>query len=380
MAEFTSTTSFKKPGILIVGPNLAQVGGVSTFINILLSSARLQEEFQLLHLDTTRGSSGAGLAGQLRLVNLYYFITQVYQFFRLVIKFHPQVVHLPVTSYWAFWKATGFIILAKIMSLKIIAHLHGGMFDQYYGSRSKLVRRLIGLVLHQADIIIALSQWWKDFLLREVKSDLNIEVIPNTIDWSFAKAINADKPKQQNGTTILFVGGLGHRKGVFDILDAVPLITHDYPKVKILFAGIEEENGAQAQIDRICLERNLFDNVQFLGEVSGQEKISLFKSASIFLLPSHGENLPYALLEAMGAGLAVITTPVGAIPEIVKDRVNGILIRAGDIKALARSVIELLNQPQQREQMGAVNINLIRKQYMPEAAIKQFESIYTRLI
>lgn len=73
--------------------------------------------------------------------------------------------------------------------------------------------------------------------------------------------------------------------------------------------------------------------------MTGREKVDLFQSAMIYILPSYGENLPFSLLEAMALGLPVVTTPVGAIPEIVKDGQNGFLVEPGDVRALASSVI-----------------------------------------
>ena len=181
-------------------------------------------------------------------------------------------------------------------------------------------------------------------------------------------------------TLILFVGGLGQRKGVYDILQAIPLVVKRWPKAHFSFAGSEETKGVNENIERICTQLSLQGIANFLGTVNGPGKLNLFHKASIFVLPSYGENLPYALLEAMAAGLPVITTPVGAIPEIVSDGCNGFLIQPGDIQALANRIIELLGNPQLRSAMSKTNVERIKLEFMPEVATAKIDWIYTSLL
>jgi glycosyltransferase involved in cell wall biosynthesis len=173
---------------------------------------------------------------------------------------------------------------------------------------------------------------------------------------------------------------LGRRKGVFDILKAVPLVQKHCSDVKFYLAGQEDRLGEQSRIDRACAETKLNGAVQFLGLVSGQAKLDLFLRASVFVLPSYGENLPYALLEAMGAGLPVVATPVGAIPELVEDGRNGFLIPPGDYQALAARIVRLLEDASLRAAMSRANVERIRASYLPEVAATQFDAIYSRLL
>jgi glycosyltransferase involved in cell wall biosynthesis len=120
--------------------------------------------------------------------------------------------------------------------------------------------------------------------------------------------------------------------------------------------------------------------VYFLGQVTGQAKLELYSRASLFLLPSYGENLPYALLEAMSIGLPVITTPVGAIPELVKEGCNGFLINPGDYQTLAERILRILDDPSIQEKMRQANIEKIKREYLPQAAMVRFDDIYKKLL
>ncbi len=367
--------------VLIVGPGLNQVGGVSTFVEILLSSPVLSKKYNLLHLDTTRTLDDLGLENRLTLTNLAYLVRQIFQFIGIAFRMKPRLVHLQVTSGLAFWKSAVFIMMGKIFGLKTVAHLHGGMFDQYYRESNQLTHGLIGWVLFYTDIVIALSEKWRYFLLQEVRSDIRVEVVRNTIDPMFAKALDHAKNLEiKKEKIILFLGSLGRRKGVFDILQAASLVYEKHPDARFLFAGGEESRGEKLNINRICIENQLTEKIQFLGPVTGLSKLELFQSALIYILPSYGENLPFALLEAMAVGLPVITTPVGAIPEIVKDGVNGFLIQPGDYQVLAGRINQLLDDQSLRVAMSKANLLQIKADYMPEASMMLIDNIYSQLI
>jgi glycosyltransferase involved in cell wall biosynthesis len=366
-----------RPRVLVVGPDPSQIGGVATFLGILLSS-RLQEKYELIHLDTSRGKHGAGAAGRFAPINIIYFARQAFQFLKIGLRDRPQIVHLPINMSWAFWKEAAFILLARALGMKVVAHLHEGVFDRYYLKSSSHNRRLIRWVMCRADVVIALSNRWRDFLLQEVSTDLNVEVVPNTVGPMFAAAIKQARTARPENT-VLFVGGLGRKKGVFDILRAVPIVVACLGDARFLFAGNAESKSAGEEIERQCAAGKLDESVEFLGVVTGQEKVDLFQKATLFVLPSYADNFPYALLEAMSTGLPVVTTPVGAIPEIVEDGKNGFLIEPGDYRALADRIVQLLRDSTLRCEMASANTALIRDYYLPETASCRFDQIYSKL-
>jgi glycosyltransferase involved in cell wall biosynthesis len=370
-----------RPPVLVVGPGSGQVGGLATFTEFLLASPYLASRYELIHVDTTRGQRGAGKADTLSPVNFVYLARQAIQLVRIALLSRARLVHLPVTSYWSFWKDATFIFLGRMLGLKVVAHLHGGRFDHYYRSRSAPVRRLIGWIMSRPEVVIALSQHWRRFLAEEVGSSARIEVVPNTVDATLAQLNETvTYGAERDANLILFVGALGHRKGVFDILQVVPRVLERHPKVRFAFVGAEEERGALATLNQMSVDDGLGHAVCFMGQVTGQAKIDLYLKAAIFLLPSYGENMPYTLLEAMGAGLPVVTTPVGAIPEMVDDGVNGFLIQPGDHDALADRIIQLMDDPQLRTAMSRCNLQSIRTHYFPDVALSRIDRIYSQLL
>ena len=369
-----------RPRVLVVGPGPGQVGGVTTFIQILMSSRLVADKYDLIRLDTTRAAEDVPSAGRLSLRNASYLLSQACRLVLVAIRQRPVVMHLAVTSGWSFWKGCAFLLIGRAFRMRSVAHLHGGSFRDYYWKCPRPVRHLIGWVLRRADVVIALSEQWQRFLLDEVRSDLHVVVMPNTVDTPFAAAVKQDDyASRQSGNVVLFVGRLGRAKGVFDILRAVPLVLASHEDAVFIFAGGAHEAGILEEMERHSVEAGLGNAVQFLGEVTGQAKLDLFRRATLFVLPSHGEGLPYALLEAMAVGLPVITTPVGAIPEIVEDGHHGFLIQPGDHAALAKRIIQLLEDEPLGQRMELANRQLIRDSYLPDMAMSQLVAIYDHL-
>lgn len=375
------TAHTAKETVLVVGPGLGQVGGVATFIEILATSPVIAEKYRILRLDTTRSVQDLGLENRFSLMNINYLVRQVFRFLVVNLREKPSLIHVQVTSGLAFWKAAIFILLGKIFGVRTVAHLHGGMFDKYYASCRPWTKKWIGLVFASSDIVVALSEKWRQFLLAEVSGDLRVEIASNPVDRQFAEALEAGRSAAASGKKdILFLGSLGKRKGVFDILQAAPWIFEKHPDARIVFAGSEESRGEKLRIEELCRDKHLDKRVAFVGVVTGKEKVSLFQNAMIYVLPSYGENLPFSLLEAMSLGLPVVTTPVGAIPEIVKDGENGFLVEPGDIRALASSLDRLLSDEPLRRVMAAANQARIKADFMPYDSMMQIDRVYSRVL
>ncbi len=103
------------------------------------------------------------------------------------------------------------------------------------------------------------------------------------------------------------------------------------------------------------------------------------QAARIYLLPSYNEGLPMSVLEAMAAGLPVITTPVGGIPEAVTDGVEGFLVQPGDVDALAGRLAQLLRDDALTQQMGAAARRKIEQTFSAEAILPHIDALYAGL-
>ena len=381
MSGTRQSASGPRPGVVLMGPDPTQVGGWATLVRFVLDSAALQQRYRLILVDTGRGPRGAGRAGTLAAINVLYFVRQALQLVWVSLRWRPQLVNVPINPNLSFWKYGAFILMGRALRMRVIAHWVAGTFPAYWADCSPRVRSLIRWILNRPDVIVALSDGWRSYLREEVGISVSMEVVPNAVDPSFAAIIDrvGYGPERIPGA-ILFVGILDPEKGVFDILNAVPLVVARHPEACFLFAGAADDPAVRVKMEQVCAERQLGSAVRFLGRVTGQAKLDLYLKSSIFILPSYGEGQSYALLEAMCTGLPVVSTPVGATPELIQDGQNGFLIQPGDHAALAERVNRLLDDAPLRATMSRENVGIIRNGYLPEVALARLESVFTGLL
>src|SRR5207248_6533482 len=140
-----------------------------------------------------------------------------------------------------------------------------------------------------------------------------------------------------NPVHILYLGWVERFKGVFELLDAVAVL-HANPQAPAFLVSIAGEGSEAAAVRTWVEEKGLSDFVRIQGLLEGERRLAALEQAHIFVLPSHTEGLPNAMIEAMAAGLPVVVTPVGSIPDVVVDGTNGLLVRPRDSAALAAAL------------------------------------------
>lgn len=349
-------------------------------VNSILLSA-LAERYEMLHLDTGRTEAGAGKEGRLAPINLRYFLSQVVRLLAVLSLRRPRILHQAVTDRLAFFKEATFMLLARLCGVRVVAHLHGPVLDSEFRSSGRLKRGLMRAALRVPHLILALSEYWRQFLAEEVAAGLNVAVVPNAIDPAIAAAME-QWPERWPGApcSVLFLGWVGTRKGVLDALRAVPHVLRQEPAVRFVFAGPAEAGPGQEVVQQACRAVAAAGQASFPGLVTRESKLALLSEASIFILPSYHEGLPVAILEAMAAGLAVVATPVGGIPELIEDGVNGFLVEPGDYRALADRIVLLVRDPALRVCMGEANVARVRSEYLPEVFGSRIAAAYEGLL
>ena len=138
------------------------------------------------------------------------------------------------------------------------------------------------------------------------------------------------------------------RKCVPEIIDAAVRVHARYPEYRFLIAGVKGDGyeALQARID----DHGAGDYVEFLGVVTKEEKIRLMRACTVYLSPSRFEGFGLAILEAMACGACVVTSPVGAVPEVVGDA--GVLVDGTDVAEVAAATAALIDDPARRRALG----------------------------
>lgn len=281
-------------------------------------------------------------------------------------------VHSHMAMRGSFWRKSLFNALARAFGVRVIAHLHGSEFRQFVASQPPWRQRLIRRQLEACACVIVLSASWAQ-LVREIAPAASVVEVPNHVDLP----VLADaRPAGGHEPVVLFLGLVGDRKGVFDLLPAFAQALGESPAMRLVVAG----NGEVARAGRMAQELGIGGRVQFPGWVEGAAKESLLVSADIYVLPSHNENFPVSVLEAMARSLPVITTRVGGIPELVRDGVDGILVEPGDVAALAAALVALASDAGLQRRLGASGRSRIEAAYCPDVVLPRLYGVYDAVL
>jgi glycosyltransferase involved in cell wall biosynthesis len=145
-----------------------------------------------------------------------------------------------------------------------------------------------------------------------------------------------------------------------------------HPTLQLVVGG----HGQLEKARRLAAELGVDGRVDFRGWVGPEERSALLTKSDIYVLPSFNEGLPISVLEAMAAGLPVITTDVGGLPDLVTHGESGLLIGPGRVAALAAAILRLASDPESRQQMGEAAREHVAARYNREAVLNLLSSVY----
>jgi glycosyltransferase involved in cell wall biosynthesis len=203
-----------------------------------------------------------------------------------------------------------------------------------------LMGRMTGALV---DAVVAPSRATAAELVRDYGCEVRA-VIPNGVLPLDPIAAAAQETK-----TVLYVGRLRTRKAVAVLLEAFAEVVAEVPHARLEIIGDGEQRAA---LEQGCAVLGIADSVRFHGALPRRQVISHYGGAAVFCLPSIYEGFPVAIVEAMSAGLPVVSTRVAGIPEAVIDGETGYVVPPEDSGALARRLVELLSDADRARRMG----------------------------
>jgi len=259
----------------------------------------------------------------------------------------------------------------------------GGSFARNAGV-SLYNKLFIHKVLDSAEVIIATtksyaqeSPFLRGYLdkIVVVPNGINIEEVTTPLTKEKSREI-LDLP--QDSELILFFGSLVEYKGPDILLKAFKLVKDVVPTAKLIFAG---RGHMDVQLKEAAKQMKISDDVIFTGFVEDTEKPLYYKAADIFCLPSTtlAESFGIVNLEAMAAGIPIVSSNLGGIPDIVKNGENGLLANPYDFEMVAEKLIKLLKDDALRVEMGQNGLKKVDNYTWDEVAAKT-ENIYKELI
>lgn len=247
------------------------------------------------------------------------------------------------TSFSGFWRDYFTVFMASLLRRRIVLHLHGGGFEDFYLSQNKWMKKRIVNTLKSTTNIIVLGELLKN-QFKCVGDDVykKLTVVPNGLTLGVEEPDYVVKklPVDADVINLLYLSSLMQSKGYIDVLRALKSLmdvsTNQKYHLHLCGSFVKAKTESDAVIfDESSLEKYLLDNklnklVTYHNQVLGNEKDEMFKLANIFILPTYypWEGQPLSIIEALAYGVPVISTRHKGIPEEVIDGVNGILVNA----------------------------------------------------
>ncbi len=356
-----------KPRVAICGPSLTAVSGISTHLNQLLRSD-LASDVQFIHFQV--GSQGRHENALQRVARAFLSPLQLLIF---MLRRQPGIIHINTTmTPRGFWRDAAYVYVARAAGRKVLYQVHGGVPPNQFFPPESWRGRFLRSVLRCADVIVVLST--ADIAIYGELTDASkVRVIPNGVflPESVAPVSPAAAPLQ-----LVFLGRLVAAKGIDELISAMAILKQRGIPAKLTLAGAGPE---ETRLQSAVREAKLEDIIEFAGAVFGEEKRLLWARSAVFVFPSHDEKFPYSLLEAMAAGVVPVTCPVGAIPEMMEDRVHGLFVPLRDPRAIADAVERLYRNPDLRWRMRDACRERIETHFTMTKIAAQYRQVYMSL-
>jgi len=352
------------------------IHGVSKINQFIFESDVINQgiEKSLLKIDFSRNIQ------DLRKFTLKKILIAICLFFKLIIrvrKFKPDLVYfslMPVGI--GFLRDLIYVWVLKLFKRKVIYHLHNRGIARY--AKKRYWNKLYCYVFNRANVIHVSDGLMKTEIEILNLTHSNLFIQPNTTD-SF---IIIKKKKSVNSFNIMFFSNLFHEKGLMTLLNAFLAVKQEIPNALLHIYGASRGGKQDAEYNKFVLQNTLQNEVYFKGFLNGGKKAEAFQIADIFVFPSYfsEECFPLVLLEAMQAKLSIIATNVGAIPEMIQDGREGILIEPENPAEFAEKIILLARNQKLREELGGNAYVKFIENYTIVHFEQNMRSIFTKVL
>ncbi len=260
----------------------------------------------------------------------------------------------------------------------VITLQEGDSEDHIERARFGLIYFFWRTILRKADSVTAISKYLARYA-EKAGFEGEVEIIPNGVDENYVSQSFEGAPielfKQELGIAlgkriILSVSRLSQKNGILDLIKAFLLLREDGINAILLLVGTgEEEQSIRAFVHKLQLEKEVI----FAGNIPHNELFRYYRMSDVFVRPSHSEGLGNAFLEAMGAGIPVIATPVGGIKDFIEDGKTGIFVTPGNAKSIADGILRVLSDEMLASELREQGRELMIRKFLWVDVAKKME-------
>ncbi|EOV8088223.1 glycosyltransferase family 4 protein [Providencia rettgeri] len=266
-----------------------------------------------------------------------------------------------------------FINLTRLFSVRIINHLHGADFKDFYLSSPSILKKIINLTYKKISVSIVLLPRMREqydmFPNMKVVSINNGCPLPNPIP-TFEK-------KEKN--KVLYLSNVMYSKGITFLIDAIDKIKEKNADINLIIAGniLGDEYKSQKEMSKLFFDKiSNKEYIKYIGPITGTEKTNLLSESLFFVLPTFykTEAQPLSLIEAMLYGCICITTNHNYLPDIMSMK-NGITIGKKNSEEIIKYIIEMLNNEKKQKEIFYFNLKYSREKFSLDSHINNVISL-----
>lgn len=260
----------------------------------------------------------------------------------------------------------------------VVISLHGRDVRDALHHRGMLVRRLMRYLLEQADVVVACSAELVDEATQLAPRAIDhLRVVPNGVNPEALMSELSQNPclpdELQGHRFILNVATFEYKKSQDVLIDAFVRVAAEHKDVQLVLVG--RSTPWLSEVRRIASASGVSDRVHIFVDLPHKQIPALLAQASVFCLPSRAEGHPLAIMEAAVFGLPVVATPVGGIPQTIRDDKHGLLVPVGDAATLARALSRLLRHPDLAGEIGQNLKRVVESEFTWTETARQYTAL-----
>lgn len=359
----------------MLGPLPPPFMGPAIATEIILKS-RIHNNFKIFHLDTNTHESLSTL-GTLTLRSVKTNLGLYLKMINLIIKHQPNLVLIPISQTTVgFIKDSVFILISRLFQLKTLLQLRGGNFKQWLDRSSGITRIYVSWILKRTQGIIVLGEKLR-YQFNGYFNKGRIFVVPNGANFNFLipQKSNSDKIK------LLYLSNLQPSKGIEDVIEAFILLKKNYSdsKYEVDIVGSWLDENTKNKCNKLTSDNNL--SINYHPPAFNENKLYFLQNADILIFPPREpEGHPWVIVEAMAAGLPIISTDQGAITQSVIDGVNGFIVEKQSPKHIAEKITYLIDNPEIRIKMGKESRRLYEENFTEEKMVERLTHAFNAVL
>jgi len=273
----------------------------------------------------------------------YYF-----QYLGQILSFRPKYILYNISFYkMPFLKDLFFCGTGILLRRKIVFHDFGQYVSELHAALPSWQKAALRWMLRHSAASIVMGECVKK-VYDGLMSPEKLFVVPGVVEDT--KELNVP-PREKHGPTILYFSYMSESKGIFVAFEAASRLLQKQPGIRMIFGGPLENERVTEGLK--ALQDQFPGGVEYLGYVEDVgERTRIFRGADVFIFPTLRDVFGLVLLHAMAEGLPVVASAEGCVPEIVQDGKTGFLVPKGDAASLTEKILQLLDSPQRRQEMG----------------------------